>query len=110
MCPCNLSLDDGATYDFCWITTDAQFEALLGVFSGQLGGPMAGLAPLIAACPDGRRADATDHGQRPRFGVRGRPGSGSAALFALDVMSITWMALVVGLIAAPMPTMADGYM
>jgi len=29
---------------------------------------------------------------------------------ALDVTSITWMALVVGLIAAPMPTMADGYM
>jgi hypothetical protein len=27
--------------------TDAQFDALVGVFSGQLGGPMAGLAPLI---------------------------------------------------------------
>ena len=92
MCPCNLSLDHGATYDFCRVTlvfniregavddtdisggkvaiiadtpkvmtegnwrvgvfvdeqaSDAQFEALVGVFSGQLGGPMAGLAPLI---------------------------------------------------------------
>jgi hypothetical protein len=27
--------------------SDAQFDALVGVFSGQLGGPMAGLAPLI---------------------------------------------------------------
>ncbi len=92
MCPCNLSLDHGATYDFCRATlafnlrqgtvegtdvagrkvvliadtpkvmtegnwrvgvfidndaTDAQFDALVQVFSGQLGGPMAGLAPLI---------------------------------------------------------------
>ena len=88
MCPCNLSLDHGATYDFCRVTlvfdvregtdiagckvaliadtpkvmtegnwrvgvfvddqaTDAQFEKLVQVFGGQLGGPMAGLAPLI---------------------------------------------------------------
>jgi len=92
MCPCNLSLDHGATYDFCRVTlvfnirqgvvegtdiagckvalvadtpkvmtdgnwrvgvfvddgaTDAQFKQLVQVFSGQLGGPMAGLAPLI---------------------------------------------------------------
>lgn len=92
MCPCNLSLDHGATYDFCRATlvfniregmvegadiagckvaiiadtpkvmtdgnwrvglfvgdeaSDAQFDALVRVFSGQLGGPMAGLAPLI---------------------------------------------------------------
>jgi hypothetical protein len=92
MCPCNLSFNHGATYDFCRATlafdiregavdgtdiagrkvvliadtpkvmtagnwrvalfvddgaTDAQFDALVGVFSGQLGGPMAGLAPLI---------------------------------------------------------------
>jgi hypothetical protein len=32
-------IDDGAT--------DGQFDALVQVFSGQLGGPMAGLAPLI---------------------------------------------------------------
>jgi hypothetical protein len=32
-------IDDGAT--------DAQFDQLVQVFSGQLGGPMAGLAPLI---------------------------------------------------------------
>jgi hypothetical protein len=32
-------IDDGAT--------EAQFDALVQVFSGQLGGPMAGLAPLI---------------------------------------------------------------
>ncbi|HWJ83160.1 MAG TPA: DUF1326 domain-containing protein [Nocardioides sp.] len=92
MCPCNTSLDHGATYDFCRVTlafniregtvdgtdiggrgvvliadtpkvmtdgnwkvgvfvddgaSDAQFDALVKVFSGQLGGPMAGLAPLI---------------------------------------------------------------
>ena len=92
MCPCNLSFDHGATYDFCRATlafnirdgavdgtdiagrkvvliadtpkvmtegnwrvgvfvddgaTDAQFDKLVQVFSGQLGGPMAGLAPLI---------------------------------------------------------------
>ncbi|MCW2601667.1 MAG: hypothetical protein JWM02_3496 [Frankiales bacterium] len=92
MCPCNLSLDHGATYDFCRVVlvfnvregtvegtdiagckvamiadspkvmtegnwrvgvfvgeeaSQEQFDKLVGVFSGQLGGPMAGLAPLI---------------------------------------------------------------
>jgi hypothetical protein len=92
MCPCNLSFDHGATYDFCRVTlafnirqgtvdgtdiagrkvvlvadtpkvmtdgnwrvgvyidegaTEEQFNQLVQVFSGQLGGPMAGLAPLI---------------------------------------------------------------
>ena len=92
MCPCNLSFDHGATYDFCRVTlvfniregavdgtdltdrrvaliadtpkvmtdgnwrvgvfiddgaTEAQFDNLVKVFSGQVGGPMAGLAPLI---------------------------------------------------------------
>jgi hypothetical protein len=92
MCPCNLSFDHGATYDFCRVTlvfdiregevegvdiggrrvvliadtpkvmtegnwrvgvfvddqaTDEQFDGLVRVFGGQLGGPMAALAPLI---------------------------------------------------------------
>src|SRR5262245_6901846 len=92
MCPCNLTLDHGATYDYCRVTlvfnvregeiegtdvaglrvaaiadtpkvmtegnwkigvfvseeaTDDQMDKLVKVFSGQLGGPMAGLAPLI---------------------------------------------------------------
>lgn len=92
MCPCNLSFDHGATYDYCRVTlvfhvregeiegtdiggrkvaliadtpkvmtegnwrlgmfvdedaTDEQMEKLSGVFSGQMGGPMAGLAPLV---------------------------------------------------------------
>jgi hypothetical protein len=92
MCPCNLSFDHGATYDFCRVTlafditdgnvegtdiggckvvliadtpkvmtdgnwkvgvfvddqaSDEQADKLVQVFSGQLGGPMAGLAPLI---------------------------------------------------------------
>ena len=92
MCPCNLSFDHGATYDFCRVTlvfniregeidgtdigglkvaaiadtpkvmtegnwrlgmfvderaTDEQADKLVQVFSGQLGGPMAGLAPLV---------------------------------------------------------------
>ncbi len=92
MCPCNLSFDHGATYDFCRVTlvfdiregevegtdisgrqvvmiadtpkvmtegnwrvgafiddkaTDEQFDKLAQVFSGQLGGPMGALTPLI---------------------------------------------------------------
>jgi hypothetical protein len=92
LCPCDLSFDHGATYDFCRVTlvfdiaegeidgtgvgglvvaaiadtpkvmtdgnwrlgvyvddraSDEQFEKLVGVFTGQQGGPMAGLAPLV---------------------------------------------------------------
>ena len=92
MCPCNLSFDHGATYDFCRVVlvfniregsvegtdiaglkvaviadtpkimtegnwrlgvfideraSDEQLDKLVKVFSGQLGGPMAGLAPLV---------------------------------------------------------------
>src|SRR5947209_6174235 len=92
MCPCNLSFDHGATYDFCRATlafkirdgevdgtdisgrkvvviidtpkvmtegnwrvgvliddqaSDEQAEKLTQVFTGQLGGPMAGIAPLV---------------------------------------------------------------
>src|SRR3954466_3265312 len=92
MCPCNLSFDHGATYDFCRVTlvfdiregeiegtdvggltvaaiadtpkvmtdgnwrlgvfvddkaSDERADKLVAVFTGQLGGPMAGLAPLV---------------------------------------------------------------
>ena len=92
MCPCNLSFDHGATYDYCRVTlvfsiregevegtdvgglnaaaiadtpkvmtegnwrlgifideraTDEQADKLVSVFTGQLGGPMEGLAPLV---------------------------------------------------------------
>src|SRR6187549_2094274 len=92
MCPCNLSMDHGATYGYCRVTlvfdihegniegtdigglkvaviadtpkvmtdgnwrlgvfideraTDEQFQKLVQVFGGQLGGPMAALAPLV---------------------------------------------------------------
>jgi hypothetical protein len=92
LCPCNISFDHGAVYDYCRVTlvfdiqegnvdgtdiggcqiamivdspkvmtegnwkvgvfiddqaSDEQAEKLAGVFSGQLGGPMAGLTPLI---------------------------------------------------------------
>src|SRR3954464_13856530 len=92
MCPCNMSFDHGATYDYCRVTlvfnvakgevegtdvaglsmavvadtpkvmtdgnwrvgvlvderaSDEQMDKLTKVFGGQLGGPMAGLAPLI---------------------------------------------------------------
>ena len=92
MCPCNLSFDHGATYDYCRATlafdiregevdgtdlsgltvaaiadtpkvmtdgnwrlgmfvddqaTDEQFDKLVKVFGGQLGGPMEALAPLV---------------------------------------------------------------
>ena len=92
MCPCNLSFDHGATYDFCRVclvfnlregdiegteiggrkvamiadtpkvmtdgnwklgvfvdenASDEQADKLVAVFGGQLGGPMAGLIPLV---------------------------------------------------------------
>ena len=92
MCPCNLSMDHGATYDFCRVSlifniregevdgtdigglkvavvgdtpkvmtegnwrlgvfvdetaSDEQMDKLVQVFSGQLGGPMAALSPLV---------------------------------------------------------------
>ncbi|MGY1642197.1 DUF1326 domain-containing protein [Geodermatophilus sp. SYSU D00703] len=92
MCPCNLTFDHGATYDFCRATLafdirdgevdgtdvrgrrvvtiidtpkvmtdgnwriglyvddqadDEQFDKLVKVFGGQLGGPMSALAPLV---------------------------------------------------------------
>ena len=92
MCPCNLTIDHGATYDYCRATlafdiregqvdgtdvrgrrvvtiidtpkvmtdgnwrlgmfvddqaTDEQFDKLVQVFGGQLGGPMGALAPLV---------------------------------------------------------------
>src|SRR5512139_980282 len=111
MCPCNLSFDHGATYDFCRVTlvfniregavdgtdiagckvaliadapkvmtdgnwrvgvfvddgaTNAQVDRLVQVFSGQLGGPMAGLAPLIGEMLGVERAviDVDDDGLR----------------------------------------------
>lgn len=101
MCPCNLSFDHGATYDYCRATlgfniregvvdgtdvagrkvvviadtpkvmtdgnwrvglfvddgaSDEQFDKLVEVFSGQRGGPMAELAPLIGEMLGAERA------------------------------------------------------
>lgn len=111
MCPCNLSLDHGATYDFCRVTlvfniregqvegtdiagrrvaliadtpkvmtegnwrlgvyidaeaSDQQFDMLVKVFGGQLGGPMGALAPLIGEVVGVERAtiEVTDDGLR----------------------------------------------
>jgi hypothetical protein len=111
MCPCNLSFDHGATYDFCRVSlvfdiaegdvdgtdigglkvaliadtpkvmtegnwklgvfiddraTEEQGEKLVQVFSGQLGGPMAGLAPLVGEMLGVERAsiDVQDDGLR----------------------------------------------
>ncbi|NMO88422.1 DUF1326 domain-containing protein [Actinomycetospora sp. TBRC 11914] len=120
MCPCSLSLDHGATYDFCRVTfafdihegavegtdiagckvviiadtpkvmtegnwrvgvfvgdeaDDTQFDQLVRVFSGQLGGPMAGLAPLIGDVLGAERAtieidhDGLRHGVRVSGGI-----------------------------------------
>lgn len=109
MCPCNLSFDHGATYDFCRATlgfsirqgeiegtdvagrrivviadtpkvmtdgnwklgvyvddgaSDEQFDKLVQVFGGQLGGPMAALAPLVGEVVGVERAaiEMTDDG------------------------------------------------
>jgi hypothetical protein len=111
MCPCNVSFDHGATYDFCRATlvfdiregevdgtalsglkvavifdapkvmtqgnwrlgvfvddnaTDLQFDSLVKVFTGQLGGPMAALAPLVGQVLGVERAaiDVRDDGLR----------------------------------------------
>jgi hypothetical protein len=111
MCPCNLSFDHGATYDFCRVTlvfsigegqidgtdiggrkvvliadtpkvmtegnwrlgvfiddeaSDEQAEKLGQVFSGQIGGPMAGLAPMVGEMLGVERAriEVTDDGLR----------------------------------------------
>jgi hypothetical protein len=111
MCPCNLSFDHGATYDYCRATlafairegqvdgtdvggrrvvaiidtpkvmtdgnwrlgmfvdeeaTDEQFDKLGQVFGGQLGGPMAMLAPLVGEVVGVQRAaiELTDDGLR----------------------------------------------
>ena len=116
MCPCNLSFDHGATYDFCRVTlvfniregdvdgtkidglkvvaiadtpkvmtqgnwrlgvfvdekaTDAQFDKLVQVFTGQLGGPMAALAPLVGKVLGVERAaiQVNDDGLRHRVRV-----------------------------------------
>jgi hypothetical protein len=115
MCPCNLSLDHGATYDFCRVTlafdiregeiegtdigglkvvaiadtpkvmtegnwrlgvfideqaTEEQGEKLVQVFSGQLGGPMAGLVPLIGEMLGVERAKIEVHDDGLRHRVR----------------------------------------
>jgi hypothetical protein len=111
MCPCNLSFDHGATYDFCRVTlvfniregeidgtqigglkvaviadapkvmtqgnwrlgvfvdekaTALQFDRLVQVFTGRLGGPMAALAPLVGEVLGVERAaiDVSDDGLR----------------------------------------------
>jgi hypothetical protein len=115
MCPCNLSMDHGATYDFCRVTlvfniregeidgtdigglkvavigdspkvmtdgnwrlgvfideqaTDEQGEKLAQVFSGQLGGPMAGLAPLVGEMLGVERASIEVQDDGVRHSVR----------------------------------------
>jgi hypothetical protein len=52
-------------------STDAQFDKLLQVFSGQLGGPMAGLAPLIGEMLGVQRAaiEVEDDGLRHRVRI-----------------------------------------
>jgi hypothetical protein len=116
MCPCNLSLDHGATYDFCRVTlafdirhgdiegtdiagrrvvliadtpkvmtdgnwrlgvyvddqsSDEQLDKLLKVFGGQLGGPMAAVAPLVGEMVGVERAaiEVTDDGLLHRVRV-----------------------------------------
>src|SRR5213592_283749 len=111
MCPCNLSFDHGATYDYCRATlvfkiregaiegtdvaglkvaaiidtpkvmtdgnwrlgvyvddqaSDEQFDKLVQVFGGQLGGPMGALAPLVGEVVGVERAafEVTDDGLR----------------------------------------------
>jgi hypothetical protein len=115
MCPCNLSFDHGATYEFCRVSlvfniregdidgtdiagrkvvviadtpkvmtegnwklgvfiddqaSDAQFEQLVKVFSGQLGGPMAALTPLVGEILGVERAAIELHDDGLRHSVK----------------------------------------
>ena len=115
MCPCNLSFDHGAPYDFCRATlvfdiregeiegtdiaglkvvviidtpkvmtdgnwrlgmfideqaSDEQADKVGRVFGGQLGGPMAGLAPLVGEVVGVERARIEVHNDGLRHGVR----------------------------------------
>ncbi len=115
MCPCNLSFDHGATYDFCRVTfvfsiregqiegtdiaglkvaaiadtpkvmtegnwrmgvfvdagaSDEQAHKLVQVFTGQLGGPMAGLAPLVGEMLGVERAEIEVRDDGVRHSVR----------------------------------------
>jgi hypothetical protein len=111
ICPCNATMDHGATYDYCRVTlvfniregkvegtdvaglkvaaiadtpkvmtdgnwrlgvfvdenaSDEQADKLVKVFTGQLGGPMAGLVPLVGEMLGVERAaiDVRDEGVR----------------------------------------------
>jgi hypothetical protein len=115
MCPCNLSFDHGATYDFCRVSlvfdirdgdvqgvdisgrkvviiadapkimtegnwrlgvfiddqaTEEQFEKLVQVFSGELGGPMAALKPLVGEVLGAERAAIEVHEDGLRHSVK----------------------------------------
>jgi hypothetical protein len=115
MCPCNLSFDHGATYDYCRVTlvfniksgdadgtdigghtvvlvadspkvmtegnwklgvyvddqvSDEQLDALSKIFTGQLGGPMAALAPLVGEVLGVRRASIEVHEDGLRHSIR----------------------------------------
>src|SRR5437588_4667262 len=116
MCPCNLSLDHSATYDFCRVTlvfnlregsiegtdigglkvaaiadtpkvmtegnwrlgvfvddkaTDEQFDKLVQVFGGQLGGTRAALTPLVGEMLGVERAEIDIRNDGLRHSVRG---------------------------------------
>jgi hypothetical protein len=60
--------------------TDAQFDKLVQIFSGQLGGPMAGLAPLIGEMPGVERAAI----EVDEDGLRHRVRVGSAIDFEIE--------------------------
>jgi hypothetical protein len=115
MCPCNLSFDHGATYDYCRVVlvfniregqvdgtdigglkvaavadtpkvmtegnwrlgvfvderaSDEQADKLVAVFSGQLGGPMAALVPLVGEMLGVKRAAIEVHDDGLRHSVR----------------------------------------
>ena len=115
MCPCNLSFDHGATYDFCRVSlvfdiregdvqgvdisgrkvviiadapkimtegnwrlgvfiddgaSEEQFGKLVQVFSGELGGPMAALQPLVGEILGAERAAIEIHEDGLRHSVK----------------------------------------
>jgi hypothetical protein len=66
--------------------SDAQFDALVQVFSGQLGGPMAGLAPLIGELLGAERATIEINDDGLRHSVRVGHGSGGIDFEIQDIV------------------------
>ena len=90
MCPCNLSFDHGATYDFCRVTL--VFDIREGEIDGtDIGGPQ--------GRRDRRHAEGHDRRQLAARGVRRRAGDATSS-------STSWSQVFGGQLGGPMAALA----